>query len=61
MSKTQKLEAQNQNLIALLEALNSYEDANMASREQINEELQNFLNEATEANKSINARNREVT
>ena len=58
--QTQKLEAQNQNLIALLAALKSYEEANITSREQINEELKNFLKEATAANTSINDSNREL-
>lgn len=55
----QKLDDQTQHLINVLNTLKSYEDAYIKSREQIDETLQKFINEATEANTSIHERNRE--
>ena len=57
--QTQKLDDQTQNLVKVLNALKGYEDAYIASREQIDETLQKFINGATEANTSIHERNRE--
>ena len=57
--QTQKLDDQTQNLVKVLNALKGYEDAYIASREQIDETLQKFINVATEANTSIHDRNRE--
>ena len=57
--QTQKLDDQTQNLVKVLNALKSYEDAYIASREQIDDTLQKFINGATEANTSIHERNRE--
>ena len=56
----QRLDQQNQNLVATLNTLKSYEEAYVASRHEIDETLQKFLNEATETNNSINANNRRV-
>lgn len=55
----QKLDEQTQSLQIVLNTLKSYEDAYIKSREQIDETLQKFINEATEANTSIHERNRE--
>ena len=57
---TQRLDQQNQNLVATLNALKSYEEAYVASRHKIDETLQKFLSEATETNNSINANNRRM-
>ena len=55
----QKLDEQTQHIINVLNTLKSYEAAYIKSREQIDETLQKFINEATEANTSIHERNRE--
>ena len=59
-SANQKLDEQNKNIIATLNALKGYEATNIASREQIDDTLQNFLDKATEVNNSINTKNREL-
>ena len=56
----QKLDEQNQNLIKTLNALKSYEDRYINTQQEINKALQKFINEATEANTSINTTNREL-
>ena len=53
-----RLDEQNQNLRAVLDGLKSYEDAYLASREQLDASLRQFIAEATEANTSINDANR---
>ncbi len=58
-AQDQKLDEQTQHLVKVLDALKSYEDAYIKSREQIDETLQKFINKATEANTSIHERNRE--
>ena len=58
--QNQTLEAQNRHLIALFETLKVYQDTNLASQKQISDKLEEFLNEATEANTSINANNRKM-
>ncbi len=56
---SEKVNEQNQNLIKVLNALNSYEQASINSRKQINEKLQVFIDRATETNTSIYTENRE--
>ena len=56
----QKLDEQNQNLVEILKALKNYEERDIASRQQIDQTLKNFINEATEANTSINSANRKL-
>ena len=55
----QKLDEQTQNLVETLNALKNYEETYIASCQQIDKTLQEFLNKATEANTSIKATNRE--
>ena len=55
----QRLDDQNQNLRAALDGLKSYEDAYLASRQQLDESLREFITEATGANTSLNAANRQ--
>jgi DNA repair exonuclease SbcCD ATPase subunit len=57
--QTQKLEEQNQNLATTLEVLKNYEKLYVDSCQQIDETLQKFLNETTEASANIEATNRE--
>jgi len=54
------LEAQNTRFVDILKALKSYEDAYIAERGQIDSKLKQFWDEATEANTSLNAKNREL-
>ena len=54
-----RLDEQNQNLNEMLRALQSYEDAYVASRHRLDESLRQFITEATEANTSLNAANRQ--
>lgn len=54
------LDAQNKRLTNILKAIKSYEDAYIAERGQIDAKLQTFLDEATEATTSVNAKNREL-
>ena len=55
----QKMEEQNRKLDETRTALNNYEDTNIKSRQEINQNLKKFIEEATEANTSINRTNRE--
>ena len=57
--QTQKLEEQNQNLATTLEVLKNYEKLYVDSCQQIDDTLQKFLNETTEASANIEATNRE--
>lgn len=64
--QTEKLDDQNENITKVieaidqnLEALKSYETNYINSREQIGEELKEFINKATETNTSIYSENRE--
>jgi chromosome segregation ATPase len=54
------LKTRDTRLTNILKALKSYEDAYIAERGKIDAKLQQFLDEATEANTSINAKNREL-
>lgn len=56
----QRLDDQNQNLRAVLDGLKSYEDAYLASRQQLDESLRQFISEAEETNTSLNAENRQL-
>ena len=56
---SEKVNEQNQNLIKVLNALNSYEQASINSRKQIDEKLQAFIDRATETNTSIYTENQE--
>ena len=55
----QKLDEQTQNLVETLNALKNYEETYIASCQQIDKTLQEFLNKATETNTSIKTTNRE--
>ena len=56
----QKLDEQNQNLVETLKALKNYEEGYIASHQQIDQTLKNFINEATEANTSVSSVNRKL-
>ena len=56
---SEKVNEQNQNLIKVLNALNSYEQTSINSRKQIDEKLQTFIDRATETNTSIYTENQE--
>lgn len=55
-----RLDEQNQKLATTLNALKSYEEAYVASRQELDETLRQFINEAKEANTSLNANNRHL-
>ena len=57
--QTQKLEEQNQNLATTLDVLKNYEKLYVDSCQQIDDTLQKFLNETTEASTNIETTNRE--
>lgn len=55
-----RLDQQNQNLDAMLMALKSYEEAYVASRQQLDETLRQYIIQAEEANTGLNATNRQL-
>ena len=57
--QTQKLEEQNQNLATTLDVLKNHEKLYVDSCQQIDDTLQKFLNETTEASTNIETTNRE--
>ena len=54
------LNEQNQKLTATLDTLKNYEEAYVASRQELDDTLRQFINEAKEANTSLNAKNRQL-
>jgi len=57
---TKQLDAQNNQIVALLNAFNAYEKAYLTTREQIDENLDRLLQEARKAYLSLGERNQDV-